>query len=90
MIVYGVATKVLDKEIFSQHAIADLIPGITLFSSVWRENFITLFSSVWRENFTVTGNKHTGTQTYTHTNTQNTCVATLRLLLMVKNTATFY
>ena len=35
MIVYDVATKVLDTEIFPQHTIADLISGIT---------FIVLFS----------------------------------------------
>ena len=35
MIVYGVATKVLDAEIFPQHNIADLIFSIT---------FIVLFS----------------------------------------------
>ena len=35
MIVHDVATKVLDTEIFNQHTIAELTPGIT---------FIVLFS----------------------------------------------
>ena len=59
MIVYDVATKVLDKEQFPQHN-AGLIPGIT---------FIVLFQSV--EAFTMVGNTHTHTLTHTHTHTLN-------------------
>ena len=62
MIVYEVATKVLDTESFPQHNIADLISGIT---------FIVLFSQEkplrWKEMNTQT---HTHTHTHTHTNTQ--------------------
>ena len=57
MIVYDVATKVLDKEQFPQYN-AGLIPGIT---------FIVLFQSV--EAFTMVGNTHTHTLTHTHTHT---------------------
>ena len=52
MIDYDVAPKVLDTEIFPQHNIAGLIPGIT---------FIVLFQS--GEASTVEGNKHTHTHT---------------------------
>ena len=50
MIVYDVATKVLDTEPFPQHNIAGLISGITC---------IVLFQS--GEASTVEGNKHTHT-----------------------------
>ena len=40
MIVYDVATKVLDMEVFPQHTIADMISGITLlFCSVMRSRY---------------------------------------------------
>ena len=52
MIVYDVATKVLDTELFPQHNIAGLISGIT---------FIVLFQS--GETFTVEGNTHIYTDT---------------------------
>ena len=58
MIVYDVATKVLDTKSFPQHNIAGLISGIT---------FIVLFSQEkplrWKEI-----NTHTHTHTHTHTN----------------------
>ena len=61
MIVYDVATKVLDTESFPRHNIAGLISGIT---------FIVLFSQekplLWKETNTHT---HTQTQTHTHTHT---------------------
>ena len=56
MIVYDVATKVLDTEQFPQHNIAGLISGIT---------FIFLFQS--GKAFTMEGNAHTHTHTRTHT-----------------------
>ena len=46
MIVYGVATKVLDTESFPQHNIAGLISSVT---------FMVIQSA---EAFTVEGNKH--------------------------------
>ena len=49
MIVYDVATKVLDTELFPQHTIADLSSGIT---------FIVLFSQE-KPLRCVKGNKHT-------------------------------
>ena len=52
MIVYDVATKVLDTELFPQPNIAGLISGIT---------FVVLQSG---ETFTV---EHTHTHTHTHT-----------------------
>ena len=59
MIVYDVATKVLDTEISPQHNIADLISGIT---------FIVLFSQekplLWKE-----------INTHTHTHTHKKQVA---------------
>ena len=51
MIVYDVATKVSETDIFPQHNITDLISGIT---------FIVLLQS--GEASTVEGNKHTHTQ----------------------------
>ena len=61
MIVYDVATKVLDTESFPRHNIAGLISGIT---------FIVLFSQenplLWKEMNTHT-HKHTHTHTHTHT-----------------------
>ena len=60
MIVYDVATKILDTEYFPQHNIASLISGIT---------FIVLFQS--GEAFTVGRNTHTHTHTHTHTQTLN-------------------
>ena len=61
MIVYDVATKVLDTESFPRHDIAGLISGIT---------FIVLFSQekplLWKEMNTHT-HKHTHTHTHTHT-----------------------
>ena len=58
MIVYDVATTVLDTESFPQHNIAGLISGI---------KFIVFFQS--GEAFMVEGNKHTHTHTHTHTET---------------------
>ena len=52
MIVYDVATTVLDTESFPQHNIAGLISGI---------KFIVFFQS--GEAFMVEGNKHTHTHT---------------------------
>ena len=62
MIVYDVATKVLDTESFPQQTIADLSSGIT---------FIVLFSQEkplrWKE---INTNTHTRTHTHTHTHTR--------------------
>ena len=55
MIVYDVATIVLDTESFPQHNIAGLISGI---------KFIVFFQS---EAFMVEGNKHTHTHSHAHT-----------------------
>ena len=55
MIVYDMATKVLDTVQFSQHNIADLISGII---------FVFLFKS--GEAFMVEENTHTHTHTHTH------------------------
>ena len=55
MIIYDVATKLLEIEVFPQHNIADLSSGITL---------IVLFLQS-EEAFTVKGNKHTHTHTHT-------------------------
>ena len=68
MIVYDVATKVLDAEVFPLQNIADLISGIT---------FIVLFSQV--KSFTVKGNKHkdnhpTTTHPHTHIHTNTLCI----------------
>ena len=56
MIVYDMATKVLDTEKFPQRNIAGLISGIT---------FIVLFQS--GKASTVEGNTHTHTHTHTRT-----------------------
>ena len=59
MTAYDVATKVLDKELFSQHNIAGLNSGIT---------FIVLFSQekpLRRKK--INTNTHTHTHTHTHT-----------------------
>ena len=68
MIVYNVATKVLDTEIFPQHDIAGLISGIT---------FIVLFSQEkplrWKKIHTherTHTHTHTHANTHTHTHTQ--------------------
>ena len=68
MIVYDVATKVLDAEVFPLQNIADLISGIT---------FIVLFSQV--KSFTVKENKHkdnhpTTTHPHTHIHTNTLCI----------------
>ena len=63
MIVYDVATKVLDEEVFPLQNIADLISGIT---------FIVLFSQA--KSFTVKGNKHKDTHPHTHMHTNTLCI----------------
>ena len=58
LIVYDVATEILDIEIFSQHSITDL--------NLW--HYIYCFVQSGKA-FTVKGNKHTRTRTHTHTHT---------------------
>ena len=58
MIVYDVATEVLETEIFSKHSITDL--------NLW--HYIYCFVQSGKA-FTVKGNKHTRTRTHTHTHT---------------------
>ena len=70
MIVYDVATKVLDTELFPQPNIAGLISGIT---------FVVLQSG---ETFTV---EHTHTHTHTHTNMQCSANLHRKTLLCSKN-----
>ena len=56
IIVYDVATKVLDTEIFPHHTVADL--------NLWHYIYCFVQSG---EAFTVKGNKHADTHTHTHT-----------------------
>ena len=58
MIVYEVATKLIDTEIFHQYNIADL--------NFWHYIYCFVQSG---EAFTEKGNKHTNRHTKTHTNT---------------------
>ena len=59
MVVYDIATKVFDTEIFPQHTNAELISGIT---------FIVLFSQEKPlRSKEINTHRHTHTQTHTHT-----------------------
>ena len=60
MIVFDVATKVLDTEIFPQHTIADL--------NLW--HYIHCFVQSEKV-FTMKENKHTHARTHTHTHTHS-------------------
>ena len=67
MILYEVVTKVLDKEIFAQHNIADLISGITF---VWFSQKPSLWKEINTHTHTPThAHPHTPTPTPTHTHT---------------------
>ena len=61
MIVYDVATEVLETEIFSKHSITDL--------NLWYYIYCFVQSG---KAFTVKGNKHTRTRTHTHTHATHT------------------
>ena len=66
MIVYDVATKVLDTEIFPKGNIAGLIPGITFIALLSQEKPLQ-----WKEINTYT-HAHRRIHTHTHTHTQHT------------------
>ena len=86
IIVYDLATKVIDTEIFPQHNIAGLISGIA---------FIVFVQS--GEAFTVAGNKHTHTNTLidnlgkallAYYKPSNLMKTVLSLLLVINSTLT--
>ena len=80
MIVYDVATKVLDIETFPQHIIPDLISGITFIVSLSQEKPLR-----WKEKNThfhahthTRTHAHTHTHTHTHSHNKHTCCYIIR------------
>ena len=87
MIVYDLATKVLDIETFPQHTIPDLISGITLIVSLSQEKPLR-----WKEKNThIHAHTHTRTHARTHTHTHSLTQQTHVLLHnTLRNTLSVY
>ena len=89
MIVYDVATKVLDIETFPQHIIPDLISGITFIVSLSQEKPLR-----WKEkntHFHAHTHTHTHARTHTHTHTHRLTQQTHVLLHnTLRNTLSVY